>query len=254
MRQDEIRAMFDQQAAGYDTFWVRMAPVRDCLYFILDSAFAGLPVDARILCIGVGTGAELAHLARKNPEWRFTVVEPSGSMLDLCRQRAEKAGFASRCHFHGGYLDSLVGGEAHDAATCFLVSHFILDEQERAGFFGAISLRLKPGGILASSDLCSDVESPEYQVLLPVWARMMGASDNTDEAIGRMTATYARDVGVLAPDRVTSIIEAGGFESSVQVFQAGMIHAWVSRRASRYGFCTQAVDDDECGPAREAPG
>lgn len=243
MRQDEIRAMFDHQAAGYDTFWVRMAPVRDCLYFILDSVFAGLPVDARILCIGVGTGAELAHLARKNPEWRFTVVEPSDSMLDLCRQRAENAGFASRCHFHGGYLDSLAGGEvrdahdgydahdAYDAATCFLVSHFILDEQERSEFFGGISRRLKPGGILASSDLCSDVASPEYQVLLPVWARMMGASDNMDEAIGRMTATYARDVGVLAPGRVASIIESGGFESSVQVFQAGMIHAWVSRRA-----------------------
>lgn len=231
MHQDEIKAIFDQQAASYDTQWARTASIKDCLYFLLESLFIELPADARILCVGVGTGAELAHLAQKNPAWRFTAVEPSGAMLDVCRKRAEKEGFASRCHFHEGYLDSLPATGPHDAATCFLVSQFILDQQARSGFFREISSKLKPGGILASSDLASDVESSEYEVLLRAWMNMMASSDISPEGIARMRKAYANDVGVLPPDKIASIIESGGFEPPVQFFQAGLIHAWLSKRA-----------------------
>lgn len=231
MHQDEIKAIFDQQAASYDTQWAKTAPIKDCLYFLLESLFTELPADARILCVGVGTGAELAHLAKKNPAWRFTAVEPSGPMLDVCRQRAEKDGFASRCHFHEGYLDSLSVTEPHDAATCFLVSQFILDRQARSEFFREISRKLKSEGILASSDLASDVESSEYEVLLRAWMNMMAASDTSPEGIDRMRKAYANDVGVLPPGVVASIIESGGFEPPAQFFQAGLIHAWLSKRA-----------------------
>ncbi|PRB77563.1 class I SAM-dependent methyltransferase [Pseudomonas sp. MYb185] len=231
MHQDEVKAIFDQQAAGYDTQWAKTAPIKDCLYFLLESLFAELPADARVLCVGVGTGVELAHLAQKNPTWRFTAVEPSGPMLDVCRQRAEKAGFASRCYFHEGYLDSLPATEPHDAGTCFLVSQFILDQQARSEFFREISGKLKSGGILAVSDLASDVESSEYEVLLRAWVNMMAAADISPEGIERIRKAYANDVGVLPPSRVASIIESGGFEPPVQFFQAGLIHAWLSKRA-----------------------
>ncbi|MBB6096457.1 tRNA (cmo5U34)-methyltransferase [Povalibacter uvarum] len=231
MNQDEVRALFDQQAANYDTQWARTAPIRNCLHLLLDSFFIGLPADARILCVGVGTGAELAHLARKNSAWRFTAVEPSGPMLDVCRQRAEDEGFASRCHFHEGYLDSLPATGLHDAATCFLVSQFILDQSARSEFFRGLARRLGPGGILASSDLASDVQSPEYEVLLRGWMNMMSAAAIAPEAVERMRKAYASDVAVLAPTRVASIIQSGGFERPVQFFQAGLICAWLSRRA-----------------------
>lgn len=153
MHQDEIRAIFDQQAASYDSRWTRTAPINNCLYLLLESLFIGLPADARILCVGGGTGAELTHLAQKNPAWRFTVVEPSGPMLEVCRQRADREGFATRCHFHQGYLDSLPATGPHDAATCFLVSQFILDRQERSDFFREISSKLTTEGILAGAKL-----------------------------------------------------------------------------------------------------
>lgn len=237
MKQEEIKAIFDQQAAGYDTQWAKTAPIRDCLYFLLHSLFAGLPDDARILCVGVGTGAELAVLAAKHPRWRFTAVEPSGPMLDVCRRKAESEGFSDRCHFHEGYLDSLQDAGPHDAATCFLVSQFILDPQARSGFFGEISRNLKPGGLLASSDLASDVRSPEYETLLRAWVAMMAAADVSPEAIDRMRAAYANDVGVLPPDNIASIIRAGGFEPPTPFFQAGLIHAWLSKRSDTSNAC-----------------
>ncbi len=232
MHQNEVKAIFDQQAAGYDAQWVKTAPIKDCLYFLLESLFTDLPDDARILCVGVGTGVELAHLAKKNPAWRFTAVEPSGPMLDVCKRRAEKVGYASRCHFYEGYLDSLSVAEPYDAATCFLVSQFILDQQARSEFFREISRKLKSGGILASSDLASDVKSSEYEVLLLAWMNMMAASDISPEGIDRMRKAYANDVGVLPPSRIASIIESGGFEPPVQFFQAGLIHAWLSKCAT----------------------
>lgn len=230
MNQEEIKALFDQQAASYDSQWAKTAPIRNCLHLLLEAMFAELPSNANILCVGVGTGAEIAHLASRNPGWRFTAVEPSGSMLDICRQRAESEGFASRCVFHQGYLETLSTTEAYDAATCFLVSQFILQRSERVNFFNEIARKLKPGGLLASSDLASDVNSPEYEVLLRAWMSMMSAADISAEAIERMRKAYANDVGVLPPAEIASIIKSAGFELPVQFFQAGLIHAWLSKR------------------------
>lgn len=118
MHADDLRALFDQQAAGYDARWAPMAPIRDGLALLVEAAFSDLPADARLLAVGVGTGAELAPLARRFPGWRFTAVDPSGAMLDVCRQRAEREGFAERCAFHEGTLDTLPAADAHHAATC----------------------------------------------------------------------------------------------------------------------------------------
>lgn len=231
MHRDQVTAIFQQQAASYDTQWAKTAPLRHCLHLLLDSLFAELPTDARILCVGVGTGTELAHLAAQNPGWRFTAVEPSAAMLDVCRQRAEQDGFAARCDFHEGYLESLPAAAAHDAATCFLVSQFILEPPARSAFFAEIAEHLTPGGLLASSDLAADVDSAEYEVLLKAWMHMMAAAEVSPETMARMRQAYARDIGVLSPERTAAIIAAGGFTLPVPFFQAGLIHAWLSRRA-----------------------
>ena len=60
---------------------------------------------------------------------------------------------------------------------------------------------------------------------------MMSAADVSPEAVERMRKAYSHDVGVLPPDRIAAIIESGGFELPVQFFQAGLIHAWLSKRA-----------------------
>lgn len=232
MHSEDLKLAFDQQASGYDKQWAKLAPLRDGLQFLLESIFAELPENARILCVGVGTGAELAHLARRFPQWGFTAVEPSGAMLDVCRRRVESEGFASRCYFHEGYLDSLPIDDWHDAATCFLVSQFILEQDARSQFFRTIANKLRPGGLLASSDLASEVGSKEYEALLRAWLTMMAATGIPPEGLERMRAAYANDVAVLPPKRIASLIASSGFEEPVQFFQAGLIHAWFARRES----------------------
>jgi len=235
MQKEELETIFNHQAAGYDQQWAKLSPLRDGLHFLVQWMLGDLRPDARILCVGAGTGAELVYLAQKFPHWKFTAVEPSGAMLDVCQKRAEAEGFASRCSFHKGYLDSLPTQETYDAATCFLVSQFILDPGARSEFFRSIANRLKPGGLLVSSDLASDVKSVQYEVLLEAWLRMMTYTGIPPEGREKMRAAYAKDVAVLPPSSVSSIIEAGGFEKPVQFFQSGLIHAWCSKVSAKIG-------------------
>ena len=230
MESDQIVALFDQQAAGYDSRWAKTAAIRDCLHLMLEPLLAGLPPEARMLCVGVGTGQEMAQLAHRFPGWTFTAVDPSGAMLAACRERAEAEGFAARCRFHHGFLESLPADAPFDAATCLLVSQFMVDRVRRTQFFRAIAMRLRAGGLLASSDLASDVRSAAYEVLLPAWTRMMAAADVPPEAIERMRAAYSEDVAVIPPADVASLIAAAGFDAPVQFFQAGLIHAWISAK------------------------
>ncbi|PKM29173.1 MAG: SAM-dependent methyltransferase [Gammaproteobacteria bacterium HGW-Gammaproteobacteria-11] len=230
MRNDELKALFDQQAAGYDEQWAGMAPIRDGLYFQLDPLFSDLPDNARILCVGAGTGVEMAYLANRFPSWQFTALDPSGAMLEVCRQRATQEGFLSRCQFHQGYLDSLPAEPSYDGATCFLVSQFLVDPLERTVFFHDIARRLKPGGLLANADLASDTHSPAYQALLRNWLKLMSSAEVQPEMIERVRSAYAKDVAILPAQQVAELIEQAGFEAPVQFFQAGLMHGWFSRR------------------------
>lgn len=230
MNQDELKVVFDKQASGYEQQQKKIAPVHEGLYFQLEWIFSELPDDARILCVGLGAGAELSYLASRFPGWTFTAVEPSGAMLDICRQRARSEGFSSRCEFYEGYVESLPDIDLHDAATCFMVSQFILDRNARADFFRAISQRLKDDGILVSADLSAAVGSPEYEALLSVWVSMLQGIKASADAIEKVHSAWAKDVAILPPDEVEEMIKRSGFALPVQFYQAGLIRAWFSRR------------------------
>ena len=231
MQRQEPKIAFGQEhAAAYDQRFAKLAAMRDALHLLISAVLADLPAEARILCVGAGTGAELVYLAQKFPQWRFTAVEPSAPMLEVCRRKAEECGITPRCVFHEGYLDSLPPSEAFDAAASLNVSHFILDPEARAGFFRAIAGRLRPGGYLVSADLASDTASETYQSLLDVWMRLMRETGSSPAQLEQLRVAYGRDVAVLPVEQVSSIIASGGFEPPVLFLQTCLIHAWYALR------------------------
>lgn len=227
--QDTI-AMFDQHAATYDETWRGLAALRDALQLVLDAAFAALPVDANVLCVGAGTGAEIVPLAQRHPGWRFTAVEPSGAMLDVFRNKAQAHGIASRCTFHQGFLSSLPASAPFDGATSILVSQFVTDPRARQGFFRDIAQRLRPGGHLVSADLACDMASEAGSRLLALWFELMSFSPQARE---RAKGVYGDQVAVVPPQAVEALIEAGGFDAPVRCFQSGLIHAWFARAVNQ---------------------
>ena len=231
MQQHELDALFDQQAAGYDAQWARMAPIRESLHFLLETVFSDLPGDARLLCVGAGTGAEIAHLARRFPRWRFLALDPAPQMIAACRARAEREGFADRCEFSVGLVETLPDTAAFDGATCFLVSQFLLDPAARTAFFAGIAKRLRTGGTLAWADLAWDTSAADYPAMLRLWLRTLSGAGLDADAIERMRTGYARDVAILPPDGVAALAAAAGFDAPLRFHQAGMIHGWCARRS-----------------------
>ena len=232
MSNSENKIVFDQKrAATYDERQNPSAPLFDALRFSMRFVMADLPADAHVLCVGLGTGTELIELAKVYTDWKFTALEPSAAMLDVCRARVEELGLENRCTFHEGALDSLPDGEPFDAATALMVSHSFAQREARIGFFAAIAARLKPGALLVSSDLSSDVTTYNYQKLLESWIGMMQFSGVPAEEIEKFISGYVPNNVVLPPREVEAIIEAGGFEAPVQFFQGLLLGAWVSRRS-----------------------
>jgi tRNA (cmo5U34)-methyltransferase len=231
MKNQEPTIVFDRErAANYDKQFSKLAPMRDGLDLSISIVLSELPDDARILCVGVGTGRELIYLAQHFPQWQFTAVEPAAPMLDICRQKAEESGITSRCTFHEGYLDSLPASDAFDAATCILVSQFMTQREERRNFFRQISARLRPNGYLVSSDQASDMSTPAYKSLLEVYRRMFQYAEVPAEEIEKFISAYGQEIALLPIQDVESIIASSGFDTPVLFFQTFLIHAWYARR------------------------
>lgn len=223
--------VFDKEMAGvYDKRSARFASIIDALHLLIRATLADLPVNARILCVGVGTGSELLDLAQAFPQWQFTAVEPSAPMLDICRQRVAENGITSRCTFHEGYLDSLPPTDSFDAATCLFVSHFIMQPEERSNFFNQIALRLYPQGYLINAELAYDLSSSDYSGILKIWFQISKSAEVQAEEIEKMRQAYGTLVSVLPPAEVAAIIAAGGFDAPVLCFQNLLMHAWYTRR------------------------
>ncbi|MBW4534206.1 MAG: class I SAM-dependent methyltransferase [Pleurocapsa minor HA4230-MV1] len=234
MNNQESTIVFDRErASNYDKRFAKLTPMRNGLDLSISMVLSELPDEARILCVGVGTGTELIYLAQHFPQWQFTAVEPATAMLDICRQKAEEYGIASRCTFHEGYLNSLPASDPFHAATCLLVSHFFTQQEERRNFFRQIAARLLPDGYLVSSDLASDMSSSAYQSLLKVWVRMLRYSETPAEEIEKFLASYGRDAAIIPPPEVAAIIASSGFDTPVLFFQTLLIHAWYAKRSHR---------------------
>jgi tRNA (cmo5U34)-methyltransferase len=228
--QDNVSAAFNEDhAAAYDQRFAKLAPLRDALHLMMKVILSPLPENAHVLCVGAGTGLELADLAQRFSGWRFTAVEPAPAMLKICRQRAEKLGFTARCAFHEGYLDSLPMGREFDAATSLLVSHFIVKREDRLNYFQQIASRLRPGGWLVTADLSGDPSSDEYPKQMDMWLRIMKQADFSEEQLQNLRTAYTRDVAILPPQEVAALIASSGFDCPIQFHQALLIHGWFAQ-------------------------
>lgn len=224
--------VFDaQRAAAYDQQFAQLAPMRDALHLVARLVLSDLPSDARVLCVGVGTGLELLDLALAFPRWRFTAVEPAAPMLAICRQKVAANGLNERCALHEGYLESLPAQPPFDAATVLLVSHFLVEYAARRAFFAEIAERLRPGGYLVTADLANGPSPGTFERLFEVWARALRHAGMTPEQVAGMRDSYGRDVALSAPGEVERIITDAGFDPPVQCFQALLMHGWYTTRA-----------------------
>lgn len=216
-------------AEHYDKRWEKLGAILDALHLLMKVHFQGLPKDSNVLCVGAGTGAEILALAKEYPEWRFTALDTSSSMLDVFQRKAEQAGIAPRCDVHLGGVESLPADKLYDVATSILVSQFVVDTEQRIGFFKAINRHLRSGGALISADLARPTDILQDERLMASWVKMQTYSGQTEEKARMSTSGWGKAVSVLEPNEIEGIIKSAGFKDPVNVYKALFIHAWYAK-------------------------
>jgi tRNA (cmo5U34)-methyltransferase len=220
-----------EAAKSYDERNKQLAPIADGLHFLIRLILRDHPPRARVLCVGVGTGAEILSLARAFPEWTFVGVDPSPSMIDVCRERLEQAGFMSRCELITGYVQDAPLREPFDIGLTILVGHFVKLE-DRLAFYKGVSDRLRPQGVMINAEISFDLNSPEFPSMLKGWEgvqQMMGA---TSESLARLPELMRTVLTVLSPAKTEELLRQSGIAMPVRFYQAMMICAWYGTKTN----------------------
>ena len=213
-----------QMAEGYDKRNSGLRPISDCLHFLMHLALNRVPEQARILCVGVGTGAEVLSLAQLRPGWQFVGVDPSTEMLEVAKARLADAGVIGRCKLVHGYVDDVAEDE-FDAVLSLLVAHFI-ERKARPAFYRAIYDRLKHGAAFVSAEISADFDAPEFPSMLEDWKQVQRQMGATEESLAKLETMLREVLGVVSPQDTSALWEEAGLSLPIPFFQAFMIHGW----------------------------
>lgn len=223
---------FNKEAAErYDERNSKLNRISDCLHFLTGMALKELPTKAQILCVGVGTGAEIFSLAEANPEWTFVGLDPSLDMLNVCKERIKKAGLENRCEFVHGYIQDLPKTKEFDAALSILVAHFVKKE-ERLSFFQNMTKHLKAGGYLVNAEISFDLSSENFPLMLKGWEQVQSMMGATPESLANLPMVLKEILTVLPPEETEEQLKKSGIKLPTKFFQAMMINAWYGQKHS----------------------
>lgn len=221
---------FNQQASvSYDERNRSLAPISDNLHFLIRLIVRDLPEKARILCIGVGTGAEILSLALKFPQWEFVGVDPSESMLDVCRQRLSDAGVAERCRLICGYVGDLPPAGEYDAVLSVLVAHFI-PRAERLDFFRQMAAQTRAGGLVVNAEISFDLDSAQTGAMISEWKKVQELMGATAESLAAVPHLLRNVLTILPPDETERLMRDAGVKTPLRFFQSLMIHGWFGEK------------------------
>jgi tRNA (cmo5U34)-methyltransferase len=223
--------LFDQKVStSYDERNRKVGAINENLHLLIRLILADLPADAHILCVGVGTGMEIVRLAEIFPQWRFTGVDPSAAMLDVCRNRLQENQLESRCTLFHGYLHDLKEDTRYDTVLCLLVTHFIKDAPARQAMFADMANRLTSGGYLINAEISGDESTSEFAELTQAWKSLHRHTGASAEQLDNMMAKTRQHVAIAPPSVIESYLRDSGLPTPVLFFQSLLIHAWYSRK------------------------
>jgi len=205
-------------------------PGADALYRLARAQIeTALPQGGSVLIVGAGGGREIEALAASRCGFALTGVDPSADMIALARLHADAAGTGAAALIQGRAADVAPPPGGFDAATGFLVMHFLTDDDGpdgKAAHLRAIRARLRPGARYLHADIAFD--GPDEQAATtPVFLRhaaLAGLSDE-DAAIGPKAIA---DMPIVSLTRTEALFAAAGFGRPRLFFQALWYRAWTA--------------------------
>lgn len=177
---------------------------------------------AHILVVGAGGGMETEAMARAQPTWRFTGVDPSAAMLDLARQTLGT--LAERVELIEGTIDRVPAGP-YDGATCLLTMHH-LDRGERLQLLRETRARLKPGAALVTVEHAAAAPDTALWMARSVAFSARNSLDwDRARASGRRMAEH---LTLLSSEAEQDLLREAGFEDVAMFYAAFSFRGWVA--------------------------
>lgn len=220
-----------ERASKYDSKIRLLSPGYETLHELSDVLLKNaLPEDAHVLVVVAGTGMDILTCGANQPDWRFTAVEPSAEMLEICRENIFRAKLDERVEFFGGYVEELPINDLFDAATSIYVSHFIR-EDEKNNYFSAINSRLKQNAPFVVADMYGERGSDEFKMIYEDW-KSYYLSESGDLREAEKSFEYIlRDIHFIAENRLAKVLEQSGFDNFRRFFQSFFFGGWVCRKS-----------------------
>jgi tRNA (cmo5U34)-methyltransferase len=201
----KIKDGFDQIANQYDEGRKALIPCYQQFYQVITELAQTHSVKPAIVDLGAGTGILSAMLLQKFPGASFTLVDISGNMLNIARQRfVDHTDFQ---YFEADYA-TFDFPEVYDMVVSSLSIHH-LDDKEKWAFYKKVFMMLKPGGIFINGDLVRGVNPETNQMYLDQWIGKIEKS-SLDQA--EKEAAYYRmtfDKPATVPENLYNLREAG---------------------------------------------
>lgn len=127
-------------------------------------------------------------MARLEPGWRFTAVDPSEPMLETAKEQLAVNNVLERTEVHLGHVGDLAPDESYDAATLIGVLHHLDGDDAKGEILRSIRARLKPGApLIVAGNHYAYASQP---LLLAAWGqrwRQHGASpDEVKVKLGKI--------------------------------------------------------------------
>lgn len=145
---DPVKISFDSIARIYDEQRRQLIPCYDDFYRITTDLVTGNGPAPRVLDLGAGTGLMTWHLLFKMPGAKFTLVDFSGDMLAVAKER-----FAGRDNVHyltGDYRDCDLGSSYDIIVSSLSIHH--LDDPDKVRLYSRLCDLLNDGGVFVNAD------------------------------------------------------------------------------------------------------
>nr|WP_174505848.1 class I SAM-dependent methyltransferase [Acinetobacter sp. Marseille-Q1620] len=193
---------------SYDDHIRKLIPGYDLVHMQVQAILTSyLNQHARILVVGCGTGYELQYLAECFPEWTFTAIDPSVTMLEKAKAHLSRSAQFKNIQFILGDTSILKTLETtFDAAVSILVAHFVPVEA-KLNFFKDIYDQLNDSGICLSFDLM-EIESRYELDILQNLAEQTGLNSNQSQ---NMVDRLTQDFYLIPADEMKKIYSDVGF-------------------------------------------
>lgn len=211
---------------GYDEHIRKLIPGYEVIHQQVDAILQSvLKPNSHILIVGCGTGYELEYLLKRHPNWKFTAVDPSLTMLQKAQEQVELLDKSSQVTFIHGETSALPLENCFDAALSILVAHFIADDIKPA-LFKDIYDRLNENAVLLTYDLMTCINPQQLQAL----RYLCLAQGLTEEQCQKMLERMAQDFFSLTTEGYIKLLQKTGFESVQSYAQVLTYQGFIAKK------------------------